>query len=156
VIVRRDAPEMQLVVALNLELSHGRHGASARVEIHERNHEGGAGRVARVALHGWLDAIAVRRLETALHDLAARGADQVVLDCSGLRHIAFRQTAALLDALERVEAHGGGILVCGRSRHLRDLFRLAGCEARMRSGPGATELLEARGERLEPSGAATS
>ena len=142
-IARADA-EPRLALALNVELGHGRHGASARVELHERPPDGPAPRrIARVALHGWIDRAAERRLESTLDDLATRGVDQVLLDCARLRHLDYRSAPALVDAVERFESRAGGVVVCGLSRHLRDLFRLAGCESRLRCWPSAEDLLEA-------------
>jgi len=149
--IARAAAEPRLALALNLELGYGRHGASARVELHERPQDGPAPhRIARVALHGWIDRVAERRLEATLDDLAARGVDQVLLDCERLRHIDYRMAPALVDAVERFESRAGGVVVCGLSRHLRDLFRLAGCESRLRCWPSASELLEAGVATGEP------
>ena len=124
-------------LALNLELSHGPHGASARIELLERY----GMRIALLALRGWVDPPAAHRLELALEDLAARGVDQLLLDCSWLRHIDYREVPALLASFERFESRAGGIVVCGLSHYLRDLFRLAGCESRLRCWPTAAELL---------------
>lgn len=143
-IARTDELDAGAALALNLELSHGRHGASARVELHERPQAApGAQRLARITLRGWIDRVAVVRLERALDDMATRGVDQVLLDCAQLRHIDYRLTAELVDRLERFESRAGGVVVCGLSRHLRDLFRLAGCETRLRCWPSAEELLSA-------------
>lgn len=128
-------------MALNLELTHGRHGATARLEMYER----GTGRVALLALRGWIDDIATRRLETALDDLAARGASQLVLDCSQLRHVDYRLLPGLVASLERFETHAGSFVICGLSHYLRDLFRLAGCDGALRCWPSAEELLGANG-----------
>jgi hypothetical protein len=68
-------------VAVNFDLTHGRHGATARLELHER----GGGRVALLALGGWIDRTAEGRLEATLDDLAARGASQGYVLC-GLSH----------------------------------------------------------------------
>ena len=43
----------------------------------------------------------------------------------------------------RFESRAGGTVVCGLSSYLRDLFRLAGCEARLRCWPSAADLLAA-------------
>lgn len=124
-------------MALHLELSHGRPGASARLELHERP----TGRIALLSLRGWIDSVAVRRLERSIEDLAARGVSQLLLDCSQVRHIDYRLVPLLVQSLSRFEAHSGGCVVCGLSQYLRDLFRLAGCEARLRCWPSAEELL---------------
>jgi anti-anti-sigma factor len=128
-------------LALNLDLAHGRHGATARLELHDR----GEHRVALLALRGWLDELAVRRLETALDDVTARGAGQLLLDCSQLRHIDYRVAPRLVGALERFESRAGGFVLCGLSPYLRDLIRLAGCERGLRCWPSAAQLLEAAG-----------
>ena len=129
-------------LALNLELSHGLHGASARLEIRDR----GTDRIAVLQLRGWMDRVATQRLGTALDDLAQRGASQLLLDCSQLRHVDYRVLPELVGALSRFESRAGGFVVCGLSHYLRDLFRLAGCESRLRCWPSAAELLEAETE----------
>jgi anti-anti-sigma regulatory factor len=85
----------------------------------------------------------VRRFGGTLDDLAERGIEQLLLDCSQVRHIDYRAVPALVAALARFEGHAGGSVVCGLSSYLRDLFRLAGCEARLRCWPSAAELLSA-------------
>ena len=142
--VQLDAHPGRLALALNLELSHGLTGASARVELHERvapDAGAPASRLARVTLRGCIDTVAARRLEQALDDLALRGVEQVVVDCAELRHVDFRMVPALVTALERFESRAGGVVLCGLSRYLRDLFRMAGCESRLRSWPSASDLL---------------
>jgi anti-sigma B factor antagonist len=138
-------------LAMNLELAQGKHGAWARIELYERATNGlGPRRIALVGLRGWLDHGAADRLAHTLEDLGARGVDQVLLDCSELSHLDYREAPGLVEALERFEARVGGVVVCGLSRHLRDLFRVAGCEPRLRCWPSAVELLEAT-LSLEPS-----
>jgi len=141
---RADGHGSQASVTLDLPLSHGRQGASARVSWYHRNAAPpGARHIALVTLYGWLDRAALTRLEHVFTDLASRGVDQVLLDCERLRHIDYRLAATLVDRLERFEARAGGVVVCGLSRHLRDLFRLSGCEARLRCWPSAADLLDA-------------
>jgi anti-anti-sigma factor len=136
-VARTDPGRSAVAFAINLELSHGRHGASARIELHERE----GGRLALLTLRGWLDGPAVLRLGATLDDLAARGVEQVLLDCAHLNHIDYRRVPALVDALARFESRAGGLVVCGLSHYLRDLFRMAGCESRVRCWPSAAELL---------------
>jgi anti-sigma B factor antagonist len=124
-------------VALTLELSHGLHAATARVEFHDRPE----GRVALLAVYGWLDAEAVSRLGRALEDLAVQGVGHVLLDCSQLEHVDYRVVPALVDRLARFETRVAGLVVCGLSHYLRDLFRLAGCDAQLRCWPSAADLL---------------
>ena len=145
-------------LALNLELSAGRPGASARVELHDRPSAdpeaacrvAGVTRIARVALRGCVDGEAAVRLGRALDDLALRDVDRVLLDCADLRHIDFRCLPDLVAALDRCEARSHDVVLCRLSRYLRDLFRMAGCEARLRFLDSATELLEAGGPAPEP------
>ncbi len=138
-VARRDRDPDRIALALNLELSAGRHGASARIELRER----ATGRLALLTLGGWLDRVAVSRLVRVLDDLTARGVEQLLLDCSQVRHIDYRVVPALVDGLARFDSHAGGSVVCGLSHYLRDLFRLAGCEGRVRCWPSAAELLGA-------------
>ena len=142
-------------LALNVELSHGRPGASARVELHDGaaatgGHAAGAPRVARVALRGCIDSVAARRLSRLLDDLMVRGAEQVLVDCVELRHIDFRMVPALMATFDRFDASADGVVLCGLSRYLRDLFRMAGCESRLRYWPSAAELLASGAPTPEP------
>jgi anti-anti-sigma factor len=142
-------------LALNLALSHGRPGASARVELHDRpgsplRGPAGASRIARVTLRGCIDAVAALRLGRALEDLALRDVDQVLLDCAQVRHIDFRCLTALVDTLVRLDSRSGGVVVCGLSRYLRDLFRLAGHERELRCWSSADDLIEASPRAPEP------
>ncbi len=134
-----DPHERAAAVALNLELSHGRHGASARIEIHEK----ASSRVALLALFGWLDGTAVSQLGRTLDDLALQGVGHVLVDCSRLDHIDYRMVPSLVERLERFESRIGSLVVCGLSHYLRDLFRLAGCDATLRCWPSASDLLPA-------------
>jgi anti-anti-sigma factor len=136
-VARPDRDEDRIVLALNLELSHGRPGASARLELRDRP----GGRVVLFELRGWLDRVAVLRLGRTLDDLGERGIEQLLLDCSQVRHIDYRAVPALVEALGRFESRAGGFVICGLSAYLRDLFRLAGCEPRLRCWPSAADLL---------------
>jgi len=129
-------------LAVNLELAHGAHGASARLEWHEREGR----RIALLKLTGWIDRAALLRLERTLDNLAQRGAGDLLLDCSRLRHIDYRLVPALVNALTRYESRAGGLAVCGLSVYLRDLFRLSGCEPRLRCWPAASDLLGTAGD----------
>jgi len=153
--VQLDTHVARPALALNLELSHGRTGASARVELHDRVTTGdpthAVARFARLSLRGCIDALAARRLEQALDDLALHGVDEVLVDCAELRHIDFRQVPALVATLDRFEARSGGVVVCGLSRYLRDLFRMAGCDDRLRCWPSAADLLATGALAPEPS-----
>lgn len=131
--------EVRTSVAMNLQFTRGRHGAAARLEVHERP----AGRVGLLALRGWVDLSAERGIERALDDLAARGVARLVVDCSQLLHVDYRLVPRLADALLRFEAHAGGVVLCGLSRYLRDLFRIAGCESKLCCWPTAADLLDA-------------
>ena len=138
-VTRAGSTEDRTSVTMNLQFTRGRHGAAARLEVHERP----AGRVGLLALRGWVDLSAARGIERALDDLAARGVTRLVVDCSQLLHIDYRLVPRLANALVRFEAHAGAVGLCGLSRYLRDLFRLTGSDAKLACWPSATELLEA-------------
>jgi len=129
-------------VTLHLQFTRGRHGAGARLEVLERPN----GRTGLLALRGWVDLSAARGIERTLDDLAARGVQRLVVDCSQLLHIDYRLVPRLADALVRFEAHAGSVGVCGLSRYLRDLFRIAGCESRLACWRSVRDLLEAAPE----------
>lgn len=121
--------DARMTMAVNLQFTRGRHGAGARIELHDRP----AGRFAVLALMGWVDLSAERRIEQTLDDLVSRGARQLLLDCSQLRHVDYRMVPRLVESLGRFESRAGAYAVTGMSRYLRDLFRLAGCDAHLRS-----------------------
>lgn len=120
-------------MSLELELGHGRHGASARLELLDWM-ETPAHRVARVTLRGWIGGAARRRLERAFVNLAARDVDHVVLDCCAVRHLGGRVAHRLIDAALTLETRTGGVEVCGLSGRLSR--RLA--TSRVRCWPAAS------------------
>lgn len=129
--------EGRQALAVNLQFTRGRHGAAARIELHERP----SGRLGTLALRGWVDLAAERRIEQALDDLASRGANQLVLDCSQLRHIDYRMVPRLVQALARFEKRAGSVALVGLSRYLHDLFRLSGCDVQLHPWSSAAALL---------------
>jgi hypothetical protein len=62
----------------------------------------------------------------------------------------FRELPSLVAALDRFETRAGAIALCGLSRYLRDLFRLAGGESRLRFTASAADLLESAVPAAEP------
>jgi len=133
------ASDVRTSVKMDLQLSRGRHGAAARLEVHERP----AGRVGLLALRGWVDAPAARGIERALGDLSARGVSRLIVDCSQLLHVDYRLVPRFAESLVSFEAHTGAVVLCGLSRYLRDLFRIAGCESKLCCWPSAADLLDA-------------
>ncbi len=119
------------MLVLHERLSHGLHGTSARLELHDASPD----RTARLALSGWLDPIAFARLRVRLDDLVRQGVRRLILDLAGLQHVDYRLVPALTEALERFEARSGAVAVCGLSPYLRDILRLAGCEPRLNCWP---------------------
>ena len=131
--------EPQPTMAVNLQFTRGRHGAAARIELHGPRERS----FAVLALRGWIDLSAEQAVERTLEDLAARGVAHLVVDCSQLRHIDYRMVPRLVAALGRFERRTGSYLLCGLSHYLRDLFRLAGCDAHLRAwGGGASALAQ--------------
>lgn len=114
----------RLVYAITLDLSHGPHGAHARIE--RIGAEDGDGDIARLTLFGWIDRLALDHLSGALEELASRGVRRLNLDCSRVRHIEFAALPVLLALLARVAREPGTLRLTGLSPHLRDLFRIAG------------------------------
>jgi ABC-type transporter Mla MlaB component len=109
--------------AVNLDLSHGWHAASARIEWCDPEPEHSA--EATVHLHGWIDRPALERLESGFVMLSERGVRRLSLDCAHVRHVEFGAVPGLAELL--VRSAPGGLKLRGLSPHLRDLFRLAGC-----------------------------
>ena len=131
--------EFRTSFVMNLQFTRGRHGASARLEVQERP----SGRVGLMALRGWVELSAERGIERALDDLAARGVSRLVVDCSQLLHVDYRLVPRLAESMLRFEAHAGAVVLCGLSRYLRDLFRIAGVESKLCCWPSAADLLDA-------------
>ena len=126
----------RVTCAINLELAHGRHGASARVEIGD---EAGIA-VARLAVLGWIDRVAFGRLDRTLDELRARGVRRFTLDASRLRHVDHAVLPGLLASIERFDSASGACTVEGLSRHLVDLFRLAGWNPQAPAGDSAVAM----------------
>lgn len=137
-ITRPPAEAERRSFAVDLPLAHGRPGAHARLELLERR----GARLAVVQLAGWLDPVAVGRLDRVLDELAGRGLQTLLVDCGHVRHIDYRSVPALAGVLARFGHRVAGVVVCGLSPYLRDLFRLAGCDSELRCGPPAAELLD--------------
>ena len=123
--------EPRMSCAVNLDLSHGRHPASARIEWCEPDAETG-GIYAVVSLRGWIDRSALRGLEATLGELSRRGVRRLSLDCSGVRHVELGAVSPLTRLLS--DSAPGGLRLSGLSPHLRDLFRLAGCKEIVSTG----------------------
>lgn len=128
-------------VSVNLQFTRGRHGAAARIEFHDRP----SGRLALLELRGWIDLSAERRLEQTIDELASHGVGRLVVDCSPLRHVDYRMVPRLVGALARFELRSGSVMLSGLSRHLRDLFRLAGCDPHVGAWAPAVEPLAVTG-----------
>jgi hypothetical protein len=105
-------PDQRTALALTVELG-GRHAASARVEL---LHEPGEMQVAHVALSGWIDGAAERRLERALAVLQPREISRVVLDCSCVSRLEAPAAARLMEAVARFEGRPGAVEVRGLPR----------------------------------------
>ena len=123
--------------AMNLALSRGRYPASARMEWYETD-SGDGGALARLSLSGWIDRGALAGLEATLEETARRGVRRLLLDCSRVRHVELSAVAPLTRMLSPFIP--GGLHLRGLSPHLRDLFRLAGCQEIVPSGFAAVGL----------------
>ena len=134
------ASEPRMSCAVNLDLSHGRHPASARIEWCEAE-AGMGGAEATLALRGWIDRSALLGLESTLGELSRRGVRRLSLDCSGVRHVELGAVSPLARLLS--DSAPAGLRLFGISPHLRDLFRLAGCRELIPSGfsSGPTSVL---------------
>jgi len=122
--------------------------ASARVELRED-----ADGAACMTLVGWLDRPALRRFERAVDSLSAAGVRRLTVECDRLRHVDYVLIPKLADRLARFETQAGVFALVGLSAHLRDLFRLAGCEAWLRSSASAAELAAPATEAVAAAGA---
>jgi anti-anti-sigma regulatory factor len=123
---RPNAASGRSALAVHLELSHGRHGATASVAFHDTE----SGTLACVAVRGWIEAVAARRWIEVLEDLARRGVTHLEIEASGVRHADLARVGQVLGALDRLEARGVTWSIRGLSVHLRDRFLIAGWDPR--------------------------
>jgi len=133
-ISRPSSVATQAACSIHMQLSHGRHGATARVEWYPDEE----GTWAIMALGGWIEKVGMRRLTAALDQLSDLGIRRLLLDCSDLRYIDYGLLTTLVRRLTRFDAPLGRWMVCGLSRHLDDLFHLAGWESHVLDGRAPT------------------
>ena len=130
---RFERDDSRVPLALNLELSHGRHGASARVEVCRLS----GGGVARLALRGWIETIAMRRLAATLDDLASRGFDA---SSSTARSSITSSSVLCRSCMPRSpisRERRAPYRMSGLSQHLAEQFAFAAVRAGIAGGPCA-------------------
>jgi len=132
------AGDVRTSMTMNLQFTRGRHGAAARLEVHERP----AGRVGLLALRGWVDLSATRGIESALDHLATRGISRLVVDCSQLLHVDYRLVPRLAEALLGFEARHEPVVDVEQLRAVDDQPRDA---ARRRGAAGVRGARRRRG-----------
>jgi hypothetical protein len=133
----------RLALAINLELSHGRHGAAARVEVLDR----GGRRVARLGLSGWVEGVAMSRLERTVSELSERAPDGLILDCSRVRDVDHHSLPRLVRALAPFAERRDGLEVLGLTQRLRERFLWTQDAARAARAASSPVAVPAAGNR---------
>ena len=80
-----------------------------------------------VHIHGALDSASAPALKDRLVDVIdSQGNRQVVLDLRGMTSVDLSGLLVLVDALKRMEEHGGDLVLSGPTRSVVQAFRAAG------------------------------
>jgi anti-anti-sigma factor len=84
--------------------------------------------VARLALHGELDAATAPSLEAAIRTAAGDGTAEVVVDCSSLEFIDSSGLSVLVANHKRLADAGGELVIEAAPPAARRLFEIAGID----------------------------
>jgi len=88
-----------------------------------------------VSLGGEIDLYTAPKLEDALAGLTASGARRVVIDLAGAAFIDSTVLGVLLNALTRLDAGGGELLLVSDDRRILKILEVTGLEPRFRIAP---------------------
>jgi anti-sigma B factor antagonist len=87
----------------------------------------------RVVVTGRLDASQAAAAQTFLDGVNGT----VTLDCSALEYISSAGLGVLLKTQKRLQPAGGGLVLSGLNRHVRDVFAYSGFDQIFRIEPAA-------------------
>ena len=94
-----------------------------------------------VSLGGEIDLYTAPKLEEALAGLTASGARRVVIDLAGAAFIDSTVLGVLLNALTRLDAGGGEMVLVSDDRRILKILEVTGLERRFRIEPTLTEAI---------------
>ena len=95
-----------------------------------------------VSLGGEIDLYTAPRLERALQELTASGARRIVIDLGGAAFIDSTVLGVLLNALTRLDAGGGELVLVSDDRRILKLLEITGLERVFRIESTLTEAIE--------------
>jgi anti-sigma B factor antagonist len=94
-----------------------------------------------VSLGGEIDLYTAPKLEDALAGLTASGARRVVIDLAGAAFIDSTVLDVLLNALTRLDAGGGELILVSDDRRILQILEVSGLERRFRIAPTLTDAI---------------
>lgn len=78
-----------------------------------------------LSIAGDIDMHESPRLKQTLDPLIANKADRLILDFTGVSYIDSSGLALFIDAMQRIQAYGGKLALCGLRENVRKIFELA-------------------------------
>jgi anti-sigma B factor antagonist len=78
-----------------------------------------------VALGGEIDLHQSQHVKDGINPLIENKTQRVLIDLSGVSYIDSSGIAVLIDALQRVQAYGGKLALCGLRETVKNIFEIA-------------------------------
>ncbi len=85
-----------------------------------------AGSTAVVAVNGRIDSANAKDFDQKLSEVIDRGGSRLVIDCGDLTYISSAGLRAILLAIKRTNAAGGGMAMCRTPDHIREVLEVSG------------------------------
>lgn len=85
-----------------------------------------SGNTAVAAVNGRVDSANAKDLDQALSEIIDGGISRLVVDCSELSYISSAGLRALLVAIKKTNAAGGGVAMCQVPPHIREVLEVSG------------------------------
>lgn len=85
-----------------------------------------SGNTAVAAVNGRVDSANAKDLDQALSEIIDGGTSRLVVDCSELSYISSAGLRALLVAIKKTNAAGGGVAMCQVPPHIREVLEVSG------------------------------
>lgn len=95
------------------------------MEINGVNKVQDAGRKLRLMISGKVDTLTAPRLEEAILE-KEDGITDLILDFSGVEYISSAGLRVLLSAQKRMAARGGGVVIKGAGKVVKEVFTITG------------------------------
>ncbi len=85
-----------------------------------------SGNTAVAAVNGRVDSANAKDLDQELSTIIEGGVNHLVVDCSELSYISSAGLRALLVAIKKTNAAGGGVAMCQVPPHIREVLEVSG------------------------------